>query len=215
MKGLASAKSRMGLEPEQRRYLALAMLGDVLQAVKETPEVSDVVVCTSDPQILDECPGESIWLTSANGDLNSDIEEALVEPWARERGRPTAVVVADLPCLRPTDLETVLQRAEQGRMAFVASCDGGTTILTASDPRRLVVRFGSSSAAVHRRWYRDVSAEVGIGCRLDVDTVDALSWGHRVGLGRRTAHVVAALGGPSRLLGRRDRRLLSERVGTT
>jgi 2-phospho-L-lactate guanylyltransferase len=211
---LATAKSRMSLAAEERRHLVLAMLGDVLAAVKQSPDVGEVVICTSDPQILDEYPRESIWLTSRNGDLNADIGEALIEPWLRDKGRPTAVVVADLPCLRPDDLGTVLSAAAQGRMVFVASCDGGTTILAARDPSRLVTRFGSGSAAAHRRWYRDVSSEVGVGCRLDMDTVDALAWGHRIGLGRRTAHVVTALGGPRRLLSRGELQLQAGKVGT-
>lgn len=215
VKELALAKTRMALAPQERRFLVLAMLRDVLAAVKQTPEVGEVVICSSDPQILDECPGESIWLTSGNGDVNTEIGEALVEPWLRDRGRPTAVVVADLPCLRTDDLGRVLRLAMQRRMVFVASCDGGTTVLAAQDPRRLVTRFGRGSAAAHRRWYRDVSTEVGIGCRLDIDTVDALAWGHRVGLGGRTDHAVAALGGTRRLLGRAELDLQSGKVGTT
>jgi 2-phospho-L-lactate guanylyltransferase len=179
------------------------MLNDVLAAVKRIPEVQEVLICTSDPDILDEFPRESIWLTTGGG-LNSDIEEVLTGPRGQQEGLPTAVVVADLPCLRATDLSQVLGLAAPERGAFVASIDGGTTVLAVTDSRQLIPRFGSRSANEHRRWYRDVSNQVGIGCRLDVDTMGALMFGHGVGLGSRTAHYLAALDGGDGNLSRRD-----------
>lgn len=199
VKALATAKTRTGLDPEWRRELTLAMLRDVVASVRRTAHVDEVAICTGDPQLLDELPHEAIWLTSGRGGLNAELSEALGDPWAQASGQPTAVVVADLPCLTARDLSRVLALAAQGLGALVASCDGGTTILAARDPHRLTPRFGKGSATEHRRWYRDVTASVGTGCRLDVDTIDALSWGHRVGLGPRTAYLVQALGGIDRL----------------
>ena len=197
---LGAGKTRTGLDTSDRRDLSLAMLRDVISAVKATRGVGELVICTSDTSLLDALPREDFWLTTGSNGLNADLEEALTDIADPRRGTPTAVVVADLPCLSPNDLRAVLVAAERGSAAFVASVDGGTTVLANSDSRRLSPMFGGGSAVSHRRWHRDVSSAVGVGCRLDVDTLDALAWGQRIGLGQQTESWVTSKGGIAELL---------------
>ena len=201
---LGAGKTRTGLDSSDRRDLSLAMLRDVMAAVKATRGVGERVICTSDTSLLDALPRDNFWLTTGSEGLNTDLEEALTDISDPRRGAPTAVVVADLPCLTPSDLQAVLVEAERGSAAFVASVDGGTTVLANSDSRRLSPSFGESSAVKHRRWNKDVSSAVGVGCRLDVDTLEALAWGQRIGLGPSTESWVTSKGGIAALLGISD-----------
>ncbi len=209
VKQLKLAKTRTGLNADERKSLSLAMLRDVLAAVKQTREVAEVIICTSDPQVRDACPEDTSWLTSGRGGLNSDIAETLAAVSMDAPGRPSAVVVADLPCLRPDDLGTVLSLAVRQPPDLVSSCDGGTTILAAWQPHRLKTQFGEGSAREHTRCYRDVSSHIGIGNRLDIDTLEALLRGHLVGLGPRTQNCLMSLGGPHRLMDRREHQRLA------
>lgn len=198
---LGAGKTRTGLDSSDRRDLSLAMLRDVMAAAKATRGVGELVICTSDTSLLDALPREDFWLTTGSEGLNADLQEALTDISDPRRGTPTAVVVADLPCLTPSDLHAVLVTAERGSAAFVASVDGGTTVLANSDSRRLSPNFGEASAAKHRRWNKDASSAVGVGCRLDVDTLEALAWGHRIGLGPATDSWVKSKGGIEEVLG--------------
>lgn len=201
---LGAGKTRTGLDSSDRRDLSLAMLRDVMAAVKATRGVGELVICTSDTSLLDALPRDDFWLTTGSEGLNADLEEALTDVSDPRRGPPTAVVVADLPCLTSRDLQAALAAAERVSAAFVASVDGGTTVLASIDSRRLTPKFGLGSAAKHRRWHKDVSGTVGVGCRLDVDTLEALAWAHRIGLGPATESWLASKGGIAGLLGTND-----------
>ncbi len=210
VKQLSMAKARTGLEPDQRRHLAVAMLRDVLSVVHRTPEVEDVLICTSDPHLRYELPEEKVQSTSGHGGLNADLHETLRTLSRDDPGKATGVVVADLPCMTSSDFATVLRIAATKRSAFVSSQDGGTTILAVSDPQRLVARFGEGSARLHGRCYQDVSHNVSIGCRLDIDTLEALLLGHSVGLGTYTQeYVMTSLRGLPRLTKHREFQLHS------
>jgi 2-phospho-L-lactate guanylyltransferase len=202
VKELPTAKSRIGLGADARRELVLAMLSDVCAAVRGAPGVEEILVCSSDRDVTHGFPREMRFPTSGRGGLNSDLNEVLVALSNGKSPRPTAVVVADLPCLSEKEFGALLRLALREETAFVSSLDGGTTILAALDAERLSFRFGEHSAGFHRRCYHDASGQVGIGCRLDVDTLEALMFGQRVGLGSRTQQIANSLGDLRQLAGR-------------
>ena len=111
---------------------------------------------------------------------------------AGRRTGPVAVLLGDLPALRPDDLRAALDLAERHPRAFVADADGtGTTLLTGLVA--FAPRFGAGSAALH---------ESDGHVRLDVPTASTL---------RRDVDVPATISRPSRgsASGRAPRRVLS------
>ena len=86
-----------------------------------------------------------------------------------------AVLLGDLPALRPEELDAALAAAARHPLAFVRDADGtGTTLATAS---RGAVRaaFGPESAARHAAaGFAELAASDLPGLTRDVDTVDGL-----------------------------------------
>jgi 2-phospho-L-lactate guanylyltransferase len=105
---------------------------------------------------------------------------------------------ADLPALRPEELDEALARAyalftEGGaERAFCADADGeGTTLLVCGPNSSLQPRFGAGSAAAHSAGGAVELAGGWPGLRRDVDTADDLWAAAELGLGPASS---AALG---------------------
>jgi len=136
-------------------------------------------------------------VTVVPDDGGGDLNRALAG--ARDRvvspGQATAVMLADLPCLRADDLEEALTVSwESGTRRYVADAAGtGTTLLAAPPGEALDPRFGRDSARAH-----EASGAQAIGgglasLRLDVDTTDDLRRALRFGVGPHTAAAAATL----------------------
>jgi 2-phospho-L-lactate guanylyltransferase len=111
-------KQRLG---EPRGTLAEAMLEDVLAACEAVG--SDVAIATDGGQ------GEAV--------------EAALR--GVERG-PVLVVNADLPCVRPRDLLTLLGALPEGGLAVVEAADGTTNALALAAPHLFAPVYGPGSA---------------------------------------------------------------------
>jgi 2-phospho-L-lactate guanylyltransferase len=104
-----------------------------------------------------------------------------------------AVLLGDVPCLRPGDLDEALALAAEHPLAFVPDADAtGTTLATALEGETFEPRFGPDSASEHAR-AGFVRLEASARLRRDVDTLAALEDAITLGTGVNTAHVVATL----------------------
>lgn len=195
VKETAVGKSRLGAFGTDRPRLALAMALDTIEAVVSSAEVGDVVVVSSDRKLAAalDAPREGgsagVHIvpddgTGLDGALLTGIEAAT------RITAYVAVLTADLPGLRPDDLNDVLAAAVQHRLGVVADADGtGTTLLTATEIGALAPRFGEGSLAAHRAQgaaLLDAPATL----RRDVD-VPAHLEELGTALGARTASIVA------------------------
>jgi 2-phospho-L-lactate/phosphoenolpyruvate guanylyltransferase len=113
---------------------------------------------------------------------------------------PVAVLHADLPALRPEELDAALGSAlerfgpEHGFSAFCPDAAGtGTTLLVCSARAPLRPRFGPDSAAEHARAGAFRLEGDWPGLRRDVDTVADLRQAARLGLGPLSTSAVHAL----------------------
>lgn len=164
------AKSRLGAGPD----VAAAIAADTLRAVAHCRSVRTLVV-VSGPGLRPRLSRRGLSVlrvteTTPEAGLNAAIIDGLVRS---PRDTPTAVVLGDLPALRPASLGQALARVAQvlaataGAVrpaAFVPDAEGsGTVLLGALDPESLVPRFGPGSAAAH---------EAGGAVRLDLDLPD-------------------------------------------
>ncbi|MDQ1294730.1 MAG: 2-phospho-L-lactate/phosphoenolpyruvate guanylyltransferase [Actinomycetota bacterium] len=193
LKGGPHAKSRLGASPELARAIAL----DTLRAALDCTAVRGVRVVTSDVGLARSCValGAQVCPESVRGAGPSravlDGVRGMRDGRAGGGKRPVAVLLGDLPALRPEDLQGALAAtadvlsAPGGRGAtrvIVPDLEGtGTVLLAASSPRHLSPAFGPDSAAAHVR-----AGAVPLlldlpRLRRDVDTredlLQAIGWG--------------------------------------
>lgn len=189
VKGGDEAKTRLALPVEARRSLATAMALDCLDAALRTPEVGLVVCVTDDPEVAGRAREVGAATVSAGRPgLAAAVEAGL----ASLAPGPTAVLVADLPALRPDDLSAVLHEAEaQPGPVLVADADGTGSVLVADRDQAPPHRFGAGSALAHTALGARALAGDRAGLRRDVDTLQALSQALDLGVGTRTREAVA------------------------
>lgn len=111
---------------------------------------------------------------------------------------PVAVLLGDVPALRPGDLAAGLGAAAAYDLAFVPDADGtGTVLLTALDADRLRPRFGAGSARRHEEGgHRRLDLPLP-RLRTDVDDAGSLARAAALGLGPRTAALLAGARRPT------------------
>ena len=127
------AKSR--LPSSLRAALAVAMLGDVVEAAAE---VGRVLVVTDDPSVV---PADAELVSDPGEGLGAAVAAGL----ARVTG-PALVVNADLPAATP---EALRRLADEG-LALVEARDGTTNALSLPDPDVFAALYGPGSAARFR-----------------------------------------------------------------
>lgn len=190
VKDLGSAKSRLDAPSGRARAeLALAFARDTLTAVLAAARVAAVVLVTSEPRMVEAAPAR----VRVVPDPRHGLVAALVAGAEVAGGGRVALLLADLPALRPDELDAALTAAAGHERAMVPDAEGtGTTLLTASRAELLRPAFGPGSRAAHERaGHRVVAA--GPGLRRDVDTADDLAAAVRLGVGPVTAAALAAL----------------------
>jgi 2-phospho-L-lactate guanylyltransferase len=183
----AGGKSR--LPAEVRGEVALAMLGDVLEAATA---FAPTTLVTDDPAgalvaqelgavVLDD-PGEG-----QGGAVAVALERV---------DGPCIVVNADVPCLRASDLNALAVPARAGAVGIVAASDGTTNALSLPRPDVFQPLYGPQSAARFRAHADDLGlAWQDLGLRNLADDIDTAADLERIGAraGRRTAALLAAL----------------------
>ena len=183
----SDGKQRLtGLGVDAHRAVVLAMLADVLAA---TTEVGRTVVVTSDDDgrraaeeagaevVEDPGGGQGAAFAAAIGLFPSDA---------------VLVVNADVPCVLPYDLRSLLAATPPGGIALVASSDGRTNALGLAAPELFEPLYGSRSAERFQRAAQDLGIEAVVvaiaNLADDVDTPADLERVHpRAGAQTRAA----------------------------
>lgn len=190
------AKSRLGahLDVGARRALVIAMLDDVLTAIREV-HAGPLLVVSADA-VYDPIARKHAAevLRDAGAGYNAAVALAL----ARLAGRAAAALVlpGDLPQLRATDVAAVLAALATPGVVIVASEDGGTTALGLRPIDVIATAFGPDSARHHRAAVTAAGTPLSElhlnSLRVDVDTLDDLTavWDH---VGAATAAVLEHL----------------------
>lgn len=200
VKPLAVGKSRLvGLSDDDRRGLAEAFALDMLAACLMARRVAQVLVITDDVPFARQLAGIGC-ATIPDGvamDLNETLRQAAAEARRRWPELTPVALCADLPALRPDDLdaalEAALDAASEGAPAYVADAAGvGTTLYTAPwdefDPH-----YGVGSAAAHTATgARPVGGSLST-LRRDVDDLADLREAVELGVGLRTRQRAALL----------------------
>lgn len=194
----AFAKSRLGrLGDTVRRDLASAFAVDTVTAALRCEHVAMVLAVTDDHLLAAELVGlgAHVLPDGTTDDLNMTLVLAAAEVVRRRPGLRVAALCADLPALRPEDLDRALAAAPADRMGFVADADGiGTTLVTAPDLGGFRPAFGAGSRSAHLDLgAAEYVADDATSLRRDVDTPADLAAALELGIGARTSQVTADL----------------------
>jgi 2-phospho-L-lactate guanylyltransferase len=176
VKSTAVGKSRLRLDPKRRARLARAMARDTVTAAAAATRVRAVLAIVDDDadgRMLAAIGAVSAHRSGVPG-LNESIREALALP--EVSAGPVAVLPADLPSLRPDELDGALAAADGLPLAVVADRQGtGTTLLAAASAGSLDPHYGPGSFAAHLAAGAVPLAVPGeSGLRRDVDVLDDL-----------------------------------------
>lgn len=194
----AMAKSRLAaFAGDHRRELARAMAVDTVEATMRCAAVVEVIAVTSDPDAgppLREL-GAMVVPDVPDAGLNPALEYGAALARQLHPGASVAALSADIPALRAEELATVLAAAGTHASAFVPDAARiGTTTYCARFDVPFAPRFGERSREAHRGVGAVELTLDGIASvRRDVDTEVDLRAAMALGIGPRTAEVVAAL----------------------
>lgn len=192
VKGGPNGKSRLGAGPD----LALAMAADCVAACLRAGRVRRVHVVAGSPRVSQALAG---------GSMDSARLRVLLQPagvhglaGAVQLGLdacagPSAVLLADLPALRPADLDTALAALAGPRAGFVPDREGTGTVLLAGPSPRLPHRFGPGSAVTHVSAGAVRLEAAAPRLRTDVDTPADLLAALDLGVGTHTHARVGAV----------------------
>ncbi len=183
------AKSRLVTPPGvDHSALAVAMALDTVDAARSCELVASVLVVTSDDVIAEELRDDD--RVSLLADPGTGLRAALAAGLAGlEASARVGVLLGDLPALRPRDLDTALRAAAEWEGCFVPDASGNGTVLLAG--HHLAPRFGPDSARLHAQLgYVRLDLDLP-RLRSDVDDETSLRAAVALGLGRRSAAVLA------------------------
>jgi 2-phospho-L-lactate guanylyltransferase len=203
VKRLGLAKTR--LRHDRRTALALAMAVDTAAAVLDCPLVVRLVVVTDDADAARELArcGATVVGDEPDAGLNAALchgaRVAVAGGWVSKGGMSPggiAALSADLPALRPSELEEVLRLAAAQPSTVVAdAARAGTTFYAVTGGHPFRPAFGPGSLERHRAAGASVVELPSIpGLRRDVDTAEDLKAAAALGVGRATRRVLNAGG---------------------
>jgi 2-phospho-L-lactate guanylyltransferase len=180
VKRFSAAKQRLGeaVGAEERRALAAAMVGDVLEALAAVGGIDEVLVVTAEERAADAAGRAGAVVVNDPAEAGQSAAAAVGVQVVRERGAERALLVpGDCPALDPVEIEALLLRhaAPGPAVAIVPDRHGrGTNALLLTPPEALAPAFGPGSFARHTARARAAGAAVEVAqapsLELDVDT---------------------------------------------
>ncbi len=182
IKTFARAKHRLAeaVDVPDRRALAEAMVGDVLQALAGVKGLDRLVVVTAEPRAASAARDAGADVVHDDDEAGQSAAAALGVDAALAAGAGRALLVpGDCPALDPGEVDGLLSR--QGRAGVVIVPDrhgSGTNALLLSPPGVIEPSFGPGSFARHAARAHAAQTVVRVAevrsLGLDVDTPDDL-----------------------------------------
>lgn len=162
--------SRLDVSEHARRAIGLAMLGDVLSACRVVGETS---VVTSDADAAELAAELDV---GTQPDAGGGQGAALAAVLSGRESGPVLVVNADLPCVVPHDLRSLLAATPISGIALVEADDGTTNALSLPSPQLYAPLYGEGSARRFRDHARALELEcVSVALPNVADDVDTVS----------------------------------------
>jgi 2-phospho-L-lactate/phosphoenolpyruvate guanylyltransferase len=173
--GVSKRRLSKSLSLQERKALTVAMLEDVLKALKAS-QVAQTVVVSNDLSVksIAEHFGILFFRPTRRG-LNGAIEEAW--GWCTKKGATSVLVLpADVPLVSPRDINNLITLGSYGNTVVLApSKDLGTNAFLHSAPPLINANFGPASFLKHynEALSKNVCVKIfcSIGLGLDIDSV--------------------------------------------
>jgi 2-phospho-L-lactate guanylyltransferase len=150
VKTLLKSKTRLSniFTIQERRLFTLAMLEDVLNALK-TSKVDETVVVSSDSAVETVVKGFGMtFLKETREGLNQALNQAT--RWCiRNHAETVLTLPADVPLIAPKDLESLAKMAMKDCVVISPSRNGGTNVLLQTPPKVVAPSFGHDSFKKH------------------------------------------------------------------
>ena len=173
VKSLLRAKQRLApaLGPEQRRWLVLAMLGRVLNALAQTRSLCGTLVISPDTEVLAAAARAGATGIPQQGDIGLSASADQAARVAERHFGATAIMIvpADIASATHEDFEVVIAAHAGAGCTLARAHDGGTNTILLSPPCVMEFRFGPDSANIH------ANAARALGLRARILDVPALS----------------------------------------
>ena len=180
MKIPSEGKSRLAdvLDGPSRKSLIISLLDRVLEASMNSSSC-DVYVIGGGFEVADICRQIGArWTASDSGDLNFDVSAGIAE--ITQAGNGTIYLPGDLPFITSEDIDSVINRSENGDLAVLVASesDGGTNCVLFPYQTKLIPLLGSDSyrkhckyAVTHGILFESIRPA---GLLIDLDTADDL-----------------------------------------
>ena len=153
VKDLTQAKVRLSslLSPAERYALAMAMLDDVLAALRQASTLERIALVTTDPRALALAAQWGFEVVDEGAGRGETGAVELATKVCQERGASSlAVIPGDIPLLTAADVDGLMQHGAQYDMVIAPSWDSrGTNAILLRPPDALQLRFGSWSFFPH------------------------------------------------------------------
>lgn len=152
VKKLNEAKSRLSplLTNYERKEFCLKMLEDVLNGVKSSKHISQIVVVSTDPTVRQTAKTfEAVFLKERKTGMNQAISEAI--DWCIQKGATSVLILpADIPLIKSTDVDKIISLSERTSIVISPSKSGeGTNALLLTPPDVSPTFYGSRSFQKH------------------------------------------------------------------
>ncbi len=180
VKNLGISKRRLSsvFTPQERKMLTLAMLEDVLGALKESV-VDKILVVGEDPQVRQITEKQdATYLSTTQTELNPAIDEAIAL-CVKQDASSILVLPADIPLILAQDINRIMELAAKDRAVVLSpSANWGTNALYQSPPNLIPACFGPKSFLAHIReaYGRGISVRLHFskGLSADIDSAEDL-----------------------------------------
>jgi 2-phospho-L-lactate guanylyltransferase len=161
IKQLCLSKGRLStiLSPQERRLLTVAMLKDVLKALKSST-VHQIVVISPDSTIqLITNKSDVNCLSENQSGLNQAIEQAT--KWCIQHQSDSSLILpADVPLVSPEDIAKIIELGSDAESLVLSSSrNGGTNALFRRPSDVIEACFGPKSYARHIKTAKDKRIE--------------------------------------------------------
>jgi 2-phospho-L-lactate guanylyltransferase len=181
VKGLVESKTRLSpfLSIPDRKRIIVALLEDVLSAVKESALFRRVLVVSQDRNVEEIAKRyEGLFLHQEGQGLNAGIRQSTVVA-LRENASSTAVILADIPLIESRDLEELDSLGGRGsRVVLSPSLKAGTNVMIRQPPNAIPPAYGRWSFSTHLRAAQKTEVQTyaisNPRLSFDVDTPDDL-----------------------------------------
>ncbi len=178
VKSIEHSKTRLSeiLEPNERSLLTRTMFMDVISIVQQTQLFSNIVVISSDREVLKLAKKENLlYLEEHIIGLNQAVNQ--VTKWSKKQGATSLLILpTDIPLLTINDLVQITSNIEDRQIIIAPSDNGGTNALLRTPPDIMNSFFGKDSFQKHLINAEKAGLKVQIyqspTISLDIDTVE-------------------------------------------